>query len=168
LRVGLPTTIQIKRMAPTAEDFHARFSAAGKRYSYRIHQGVASPFEYPFVLSRERPRRLDIAAMKAVAAGLRGQHDFRAFAADNGTTLENPVRDLRMLEIQSRGPRVKLIFEADGFLYKMVRSLVGALIAVGEGRLSATEIQAAMASGKRTGLIETAPPEGLFLERVYY
>ena len=168
LRVGLPPSIQIKRLGPTTSDFHARFSAVGKRYSYRIFQGVASPFEHPFVLSRERPRRLDESAMAQAAEVLRGEHDFRAFAADNGTELENPVRHLSVLSIQSRGPRVTLVFEANGFLYKMVRSLSGALIAVGEGRLSPDEIAQALASGKRGERIETAPAQGLCLERVFY
>lgn len=168
LRVGLSPAIQIKRLVPAPPDFHARFSAVGKRYSYRIVQGAASPFEYPFVLSRERPQKLQIERMEAAAAVLRGRHDFRAFAADNGAELEDPVRHLSTLEIRSRGPRLKLIFEADGFLYKMVRSLTGALLAVGEGRLAVEEVGAALESGKRTELIETAPPRALFLERVFY
>ncbi len=168
MRVGLPPTIQIKQLQPAAPDFHARFSAVGKRYSYRIFQGVASPFEHPFVLSRERPRRLDESAMAKAAEVLWGEHDFRAFAADNGTELENPVRNLSVLSIQSRGRRITLVFEANGFLYKMVRSLSGALLAVGEGRLSVDEIAQALASGKRDERIETAPAQGLCLERVFY
>lgn len=168
LRVGLDPAIQIKRLGPAEPDFHARFSAVEKRYSYRIHQGAASPFEFPFVLSRERPRRLDLEQMEAAAAVLRGRHDFRAFAADNGAELEDPVRHLRNVAIQARGPRVKLVFEADGFLYKMARSLTGALIAVGDGRLSIDEVRAALESGSRTERIETAPACGLFLERVTY
>lgn len=168
LQVGLPATLQVTRLRSAADDFHARFSATGKRYSYRIYQGAASPFEYPFVWARERPRRLDLEQMKAAARVLRGRHNFRAFAADNGTELESPIRELRTLELRPRGPRLKLIFEADGFLYKMVRSLTGALVAVGEARLSVDAVRDALATGTRTELIETAPPQGLFLERVFY
>lgn len=168
LQVGLPPTIRIRRITPVTDSFHARFSAIGKRYSYRIYEGLASPFDHPFVLSRARPSRLDIAAMKAAAAHLTGRHDFRGFAADNGTELEDPVRELRSISFGVSGRNLKLGFEADGFLYKMVRSLAGALIAVGENRLTAAEIAAVLASGRRTERVETAPPQGLFLDRVFY
>jgi tRNA pseudouridine38-40 synthase len=168
LRVGLPSTIQVMRLKEATPDFHARFSAQEKRYTYHIFEGTASPFEHPFVLSRERPRRLDLAKMNAAAEILRGRHDFRAFAADNGAELDDPVRNLKTLEIRAQGPRVKLVFTADGFLYKMVRSLTGALIAVGEGRLSVDTLRRALQSGQRTELIETAPAQGLFLDRVFY
>ncbi|MBT5901518.1 MAG: tRNA pseudouridine(38-40) synthase TruA [Opitutaceae bacterium] len=168
LCAGLPPTIQIKSLATAKPDFHARYSARGKRYSYRIYEGVADPFKQAFVLSRERPRRLDQERMKAAAKVLCGRHDFRAFAADNGSELEDPVRDLTRLEIGGSGRNVTLIFEANGFLYKMVRSLTGALIAVGEGRLEVTAVESVLESGQRTGAVETAPAQGLFLERVFY
>ena len=168
LRVGLPPTIQVKNVKSALPDFHARFSATGKRYTYRIHQGAASPFEQRFVLSRERPQKLDVSAMQAAAAILQGKHDFRAFAADNGTELENPVRDLRRLEVEESTDQLTLNFEADGFLYKMVRSLTGALLAVGEGRMAANGLIEILASGARTEKVETAPPQGLFLEEVFY
>jgi tRNA pseudouridine38-40 synthase len=168
LQVGLPPTIRIGRVAPVSENFHARFSAVGKRYSYRLVEDGATPFEHRFAFSRERPRRLDVAAMQRAAELLQGQHDFRAYAADNGMELEDPVRHLRRAEVQAKGRRLKLIFEADGFLYKMVRSLTGALVAVGEGRMGAREVESILRSGKRTEVVETAPPQGLFLERVFY
>jgi tRNA pseudouridine38-40 synthase len=168
LRTGLPPTIQIKAMALAKPDFHARYSARGKRYSYRVYEGVADPFQQAFVLSRERPRRLDRDRMRAAAKILMGRHDFRPFAADNGAELEDPVRELTRLEISGSGRSLKLVFEANGFLYKMVRSLTGALLAVGEGRLEVAAIRSILASGQRTEAVETAPPQGLFLERVFY
>ena len=168
LRVGLPATIQIKRVTTVSPDFHARFSAKGKRYSYRIYEGIADPFTHPFVLCRERPERLNVPAMRAAAAILIGRHDFRGFAADNGTELENPVRELTRLEIQVKGRTVKIVFEANGFLYKMVRSLTGALIAVGESRLAMEELGQILRAGRRTEVVETVPPQGLFLEKVFY
>ncbi|MCF3648483.1 tRNA pseudouridine(38-40) synthase TruA [Synoicihabitans lomoniglobus] len=169
LRAGLPPTIQIKSASVVAADFHARFSAIGKRYSFRIFEGDADPFLRPFVWSLERPRRLDGGAMKEAAAVLRGRHNFLPFAADNGTELEDPVRDLRRLDITARGRHLKLVFEANGFLYKMVRSLTGALVAVGEGRLTVADISRLVESGApRTAEVETAPPQGLFLEKVFY
>ncbi len=168
LRVGLPTTIQIKSVSPAAAAFHARFSAKGKRYSYHIFEGVADPFTHPFVYSRDHPRRLEKAAMQAAAELLVGRHDFRAFAAGNRAVLEDPVRDLSRISITSRGRSIKLVFEANGFLYKMVRSLAGALMSVGAGRLSPADLVQIRESGVRTEAVETAPAQGLFLERVFY
>src|SRR5690606_34774950 len=131
-------------------------------------QGDADPFTRPYAWCLERPRRLDLAAMTEAAAVLRGRHDFSAYAADNGTELEDPVRDLRRLDLVARGRRVQLIFEANGFLYKMVRSLTGALVAVGEGRLTVAEVRRLLEAGRRTEKVETCPPQGLFLEKVFY
>lgn len=168
LHTGLPPSIRINKLNKAEPEFHARFSAVGKRYSYRIVEGGATPFEQRYVLSRLRPQRLDQAAMLEAAAVLRGRRDFRACAADNGSELEDPVRDLRRLDLEADGDHLKLIFEADGFLYKMVRSLTGALIAVGEGRLSVADVERILQSGVRTEAVETAPPQGLFLEEVFY
>ncbi len=168
MKVGLPPAIQIKTVKPARADFHARFSATGKRYSYYLIEGDADPFTRPFAWCLERPRRLDLAAMESAAGILRGSHDFSSFAADNGGELETPVRDLRRLEVQARKQHLRFIFEADGFLYKMVRSLTGALVAVGEGRRSIDDIKRLLAAGQRTAEVETCPPQGLFLEKVFY
>lgn len=168
LRMGLPAALQIRSVARAQPGFHARFDATGKRYSYRIVQGDADPFTRPRVWCLERPRRFDVDAMRAAAAVLVGRHDFTAFAADNGMELDDPVRDLRRLEVAARGRTVKLIFEADGFLYKMVRSLTGALVAVGLGKLTPDDLVRLRTAGRRTHAVETAPPQGLCLERVFY
>ncbi len=168
LKARLPAAIQIKSVTRAAPDFHARFSATGKRYTYHLFEGDADPFTRPYAWCLERPRRLDLDAMTAAAAVLRGRHDFSSFAADNGAELESPVRHLTRLDIDTRGRRVRLAFEADGFLYKMVRSLTGALVAVGEGRLDVTAIASLLAAKQRTAAVETCPPQGLFLEKVFY
>lgn len=168
LKVGLPPGVQIKSICQAAPDFHARLSATGKRYCYHLYQGDADPFRRPFVWCLERPQRLDTAAMVAAAAVLRGRHDFSAYAADNGGELESPVRELRRLDLAASGRSVKLTFEANGFLYKMVRSLTGALVAVGEGRLSVADVQRLLDAQVRTAEVETCPPQGLFLEKVFY
>jgi tRNA pseudouridine38-40 synthase len=168
LRVGLPPTIQIKSVRRVPEAFHARFSAKGKVYAYHLHLGDADPFTRPFVWMLDRPRPPDFSAMERVADVLRGRHDFAAFAAFNGSERENTVRDLRRLEIRRKGRRVTLQFEADGFLYKMVRSLTGALVAAGEGKLTAERVAALLAGGVRMADVQTAPPQGLFLVKVRY
>ena len=166
LQTGLPRAIQLKSVGAVSTEFHARFSAKGKIYHYEIFLGDADPFTAPFCWSLAR--ELDWAAIEAAAAALRGKHDFKAFAAEGGISRENTVRDLRRLEIKRRGKRVRLVFEADGFLYKMVRSLTGTLINVGLGKLSARDVAALLKSAQRTPQVQTAPPQGLFLVKVFY
>ena len=166
LASGVPDAIQIKRVRPAAADFHSRFSATGKRYVYHLHLGDADPFTRPHCWRIYRP--LNLLAMEAATAVLRGSHDFRAFAADNGSKNDDTVRDLRRLEIARRGRSLRITAEANGFLYKMVRSLVGALVTVGEGGLTPADIRTILASRLRTAAVKTAPPQGLFLEKVFY
>jgi len=167
-RTGLPPAIQIKSARPVAADFHARFQASGKRYQYHLSLGDADPFTRPFCWTVFRP--LDYRAMQAAAAVLRGRHDFRAFTALNGQgeAREDTVRDLRRLEIVRRGRRVRITFEADGFLYKMIRSLVGLLVSVGEGKVTVADVRAILGSKERTARVLTAPPHGLCLVKVFY
>ncbi len=166
LRSKLPPSIQIKSIRAVSQEFHSRFSAKGKIYVYNIFLGEADPFTRPFAWAIGRP--LDVEAMTAATQVLRGKHDFRAFSALNGPPKDDTVRDLRRFELVRRGPRVRITAEADGFMYKMVRSLVGALVSVGEGNLSAAQLKAILESGKRTPLVQTAPPQGLFLVKVLY
>ena len=165
-RTGLPPTVQIKSVRRAAADFHSRFHATGKRYVYHLHMGDADPFTKPWSWTVFRP--LDFAAMEAVAAELRGTHDFRSFAASNGQEREDTVRELRRLDIVRHGRRVRITAESTGFLYKMVRSLVGAMVAAGEGRLTAPQVREILASKRRTAVVFTAPPQGLFLDKVFY
>jgi len=165
-RTGLPPAIQVRSALPVAADFHARFSAVGKVYTYDLRLGDADPFTRPFCWMVFRP--LDLAAMEATAARLRGRHDFRAFSAGHGDRTEGTVRHLRRLEIARRGRRLRVTAEADGFLYKMVRSLVGALVAAGQGRLSPEQAERMLEAPARASRVEAAPPQGLFLDRVLY
>jgi tRNA pseudouridine38-40 synthase len=166
LRCGLPGAIQIRSARVVVADFHSRVQATRKRYVYHVQLGEADPFTKPFCVEMLRP--LDFAGMEAAAAELRGKHDFRAFTALNGTERENTVRTVSRLELTRRGRRLRITAEAEGFLYKMVRSLVGALLAVGEGRLTPEQVKDILESKARTALVKTAPPQGLFLDRVFY
>lgn len=166
LQAGLPRSIQLKRVQRAKPEFHARFSARGKIYHYDLFLGEADPFTGPFCWAFGRD--LDWRAIAAAADGLRGRHDFKAFAAEGGVERETTVRDLRRLEIRRRGRRVRLTYEADGFLYKMVRSLTGTLVNVGLGKLTAGEVAAMLESRQRTPRVQTAPAQGLFLEKVLY
>ena len=165
-RVGLPASIQIKSVVPVAAAFHARFDATGKRYDYHVHLGDADPFTRPYCWTVFKP--LDVSTMQAAAKLLHGRHDFRAFTALNGPAREDTVRTLRRLDVTGRGRRLKITAEADGFLYKMVRSLAGVIVSVGEGRLTLTDIRTILHSKVRTAAVQTAPPQGLFLTKVFY
>ena len=106
--------------------------------------------------------------MRAAARRLTGRHDFRAFSALGGGEVEDTVRHLRRLEVTGRGSRLRITAEADGFLYKMVRRLVGALVAVGQGKLTPAQVEAILRAARRTPAVATAPAQGLFLARVLY
>ncbi len=106
--------------------------------------------------------------MTAPPARLRGRHDFKAYSARRGDGDEDSVRHVRRLEFARRGRRLRLTVEADGFLYKMARSLAGALVAVWEGKLTPARVGEILQSRQRTAAIQTAPPQGLFLQRVFY
>ena len=166
LKIGLPAAIQIKTARRVAADFHARFQATGKRYEYRIHLGDADPFTRPYCWPVFRP--LDVAAMRTAAEVLRGKHDFRAFTALNGTEREDTVRDVRRLDVTKRGRLIRIVAEADGFMYKMVRSLAGVLASAGEGKLTTEQVREILAGGARVPAVQTAPPQGLFLVKVFY
>jgi len=166
-RGRLPRSIQVRSARPVRGDFHARFSARGKVYFYQLHRGgAADPFLDPYCWSV--PRSLAVEDMRAAARCLTGRHDFRAFSAVNGVERTDTVRCLRRLDVTARGARLRITAEADGFLYKMARSLAGALVAVGQGRLTPGQVEAILNSGRRTHAVQTAPARGLFLARVLY
>lgn len=165
-RMGLPPTIQVKSVHAAPADFHARFAATAKRYVYHLHQGDADPFARPYAWSVFRP--LDLKAMQEAASVLRGKHDFRSFTALNGPEKEDTIRDLRRLDVRRRGRRITITAEAEGFLYKMMRSLAGVLVSVGEGKLTPSQVRALLLARNRTATVKTAPPHGLFLAKVFY
>ena len=166
LQSGLPRTIQLKTIRRVAADFHARFAARRKVYRYQIYLGEADPFTLAYCWSLNR--KLDWPAVLAAAKVLRGKHDFWAFSGENDRTYETTVRDLRRLEVVRRGRKVTFTFEADGFLYKMVRSLTGALVSVGVGKLTAAELAGLIKTRRRVPAVVTAPPQGLFMVKVIY
>lgn len=168
LKSGYPHTIQVWDVEPVSVDFHARFSATGKQYVYQVFEGDASPFETRYHWSLGR-RRLEEGLMNKAAAVLCGRHDFTAFTANaHDDRPDDRVRDLRRLEVVRDGAYLKIITEADGYLYRMVRSLVGCLVEVGLGKLSVAEVRTMLETGVRGEKVQTAPPQGLFLEKVFY
>ncbi|GHB94978.1 tRNA pseudouridine(38-40) synthase TruA [Cerasicoccus arenae] len=167
-RAGLPAGIQVYHVALETDDFHARFSATGKRYSYRFFEGWARPWDARYCWELGR-RQLDQFAMNEAAAHLIGEHDFSAFSANRADGSEdNPIKDMRMLEVRRRGANLTLVTEASGYLYKMVRSLAGVLVEVGLGKLTPEQVHEILILRQRTNHVATAPAKGLWLERVYY
>ena len=116
-----------------------------------------------------RTRILQACLHPPSALRLLGTHDFSSFGANaRDGRREKLVKDLRRLEIGRHGPRVELVTEASGYLYRMVRSLAGCLVEVGTGRLSPDDVSRILEARTRTSLVATAPPQGLCLREVFY
>ena len=164
----LPTSIRIKSAKSVSDDFHARFSVSGKRYLYNYYLGRADPVDDPYVWAcRDLP--LDLKEMQVAADRLLGTYDFSAYSATHGKENDpNPVKNVTRLQLKQRGKFIRLDAEGSGFLYRMVRSIAGALYAVGRGRLTPDDIAEILESKKRTHRIVTAPAKGLFLDKVFY
>lgn len=167
LNALLPADIRVTGCRRGSPDFHARRSAASKEYRYFIWNGSVLP---PFLRSYRAHvvRPLDERAMQAAADLLVGRHDFAAFSANPNREVVSTVRELRLLKVARRGREIAIRAEGDGFLYKMVRSLAGLLIRVGEGAVAPDSAAAILRSRVRTARVPTAPAQGLFLWRVRY
>ena len=176
LNANLPEDVRVVRVQEVNAKFHARFSATGKEYRYQIDTGiVADPFLRPYAWHRSW--KLDVTAMRRAARLFKGKHDFTALAASRvrrdaavvcGNSERTPVRTISKLTVTKRGELLTIAVAADGFLYKMVRSIVGALVKVGEGKMTAAQLAGIVKAKKRVALVETAPAKGLFLWRVDY
>jgi tRNA pseudouridine38-40 synthase len=151
-------------VAPSS--FDARKSAHGREYRYRLDTApVPDPFTARFVW--HRPGALDPGAMRQAAELLAGEHDFTSFCRAPKLPTST-VRTLRELTVGARGRHVVITAKADSFLHQMVRSLVGTLVAVGEGRIEAASMPAILAARNRSTAGPVAPPQGLSLMRVIY
>lgn len=164
----LPKSIRVESAQRVDEDFHSRFSAVSKRYHYKLKLGDADPFEWPFCW--EVPAKLDLNLLRTAMQKLEGKHDFAAFAANRGPGLEyeSTVRRISSMELSQDNAFVTLSFQADGFMYKMVRSLTGTLVNAGLGRLGVSDVESLLKNAERIPLVQAAPAKGLFLEKVFY
>ncbi len=167
LNFYLPREIRILQAKYTPETFHSRFSAKGKEYRYRIGQG---PFLDPFEINRawHVPRKLDIDAMGKAGQLFVGTHDFASFTSNPGYKRETTVRSIRSVRFQRQGAILAICFRGEGFLYRMVRNLVGALVKVGHGRITQQELKKILEAQRRSAAPYTAPACGLYLEKVFY
>ena len=166
LNALLPPDIRVTSVAPVRDDFHARHSARGRIYRYRIQHGeVHSPFEREYSAWVRAP--LDAAAMGRAAALIVGRHDFGAFRGAGCQSL-SPLKTIRRSEIVSENGLITYTVEADSFLQYMVRNIAGTLIEVGRGKLAADRVAAILDSRDRRQAGPTAPACGLFLVEVLY
>ncbi|MEY4322740.1 MAG: hypothetical protein RL410_521 [Actinomycetota bacterium] len=156
--------IQIKSIAIAPAGFDARFSAIARRYSYTIADGIIDPLARHFVVSRWRA--LDIDAMNQASKALIGLHDFTSFCKQNdyGTS----IRTLQKFEWHRGEHGAVAELQADAFCHSMVRSLIGALVPVGEGRQPISFPAEVLSRRARSGDVVTMPGHGLVLEEVIY
>jgi tRNA pseudouridine38-40 synthase len=166
LNAALAPEVVVVGAARAPDGFDARFSASAREYRYRIREAdIPDPFTARFVWDRRG--RLSLAPMRAVARPLVGEHDFRSFCRDPGGD-RSTVRRLSVLSVRRRAEILEVRAVADAFLHQMLRSLVGTLVAAGEGKLDASDILEVLAARDRSAAGPLAPPHGLTFERVSY
>jgi len=161
-----PNPIAVLDAEIVADDFEARFSAKKRHYRYRILNHRAN-----LALDRGRvwrvPQRLDAEAMHHAAQRLIGRHDFTTFR-DTECQAKSPEKTLDQLDVVREGDAIDVLTSARSYLHSQVRSMVGSLVWVGQGRWSADDLAAALAARNRAACGVVAPPEGLYLVRVEY
>ena len=178
LNALLPSAIRVLRCRYVSKNFHARLSAKRKIYRYRIWTArILPPFEYR--RAWHIPQPLDLKIFKSAAKHFVGTHDFASFAANRGTSASptdssrdepepSTIRTIKSVRVRQKGPCVMIEFDGDGFLYKMVRLIVGALVKCAFGKMRIEEIVSRLDSGKLGSARFAAPAEGLYLVRVRY
>jgi tRNA pseudouridine38-40 synthase len=160
----LPEDIRVHRVDEVGLEFHARFSATGRRYVYYLRtEPTAIWRRFAHVVTYS----LDIEAMRAAAERLIGEKDFASFTPIRSSDIPT-VCDLREISIDQKDDVIAVTFRADHFLHHMVRVIVGTLIEVGRGKLSAEHIDSILCRKDRTAAGPTIPPNGLFLAGVEY
>ena len=161
----LPEDIRVISCEIAPADFNARYSAKKKTYCYRLYcSEVENPLKDRYSV---KIFPVDIDKMKEAGKLLIGEHDFKAFCS-TGSSVKSTVRKIYSLSIKKVKEDITITVCGNGFLYNMVRIIVGTLVAVGEGRLPLENVKKALENGDRTLLGKTLPPKGLTLKKVYY
>lgn len=165
----LPDDISIIDSEDASKDFNARFDAKAKTYKYVIND---SGLRHPISVNQQfnfKLGRLDVTKMRSAAKHLIGTHDFTAFGANDGEEhKESPIKTIMSIRIERKNELIHIYVKGGGFLYKMVRSIAGALIGVGRGRLDPKDIKKILESKNRSQEVFTAPAHGLFLLKIIY
>lgn len=165
----LPHDIRIKNIEKTSCNFHARFHAKSKMYRYYLYlDAVQDPFWKKY--SYHIRKAIDISALEKGLELFRGTHDFTSFAneSNKGSAKNNPIKTIKTLEIKTEDWGISLVFEANGFLYKMVRNIMGTLVHLSMNQLSQEDIVTIFKAKDRRKAPAALPPQGLFLMHVNY
>lgn len=162
----LPPDIRVLKSSLTRPDFHPRFDALHKRYRYLIYRRPAGAVFYRHLAVID-DERLDVEAMSHACSLVQGSHDFRSFCA-SGSSAKTFERTVYHCALEENGPLLQFEIEANGFLYNMVRIIVGTLLNVGRGIYSPGTMQEIIDSRDRNKAGATAPPQGLYLVHVTY
>lgn len=166
LNTYLPRDIIVKKLEEVPERFHARYNVSGKKYSYYVWNTVVpSVFERNY--SYHYPEQLDVEKMNEACSKLIGTHDFIGFSALKKSK-KSTVRTIDEISIHREDGLLHFTFVGEGFLYKMVRIMMGTLLEIGAGVKEPKEIDAIFESGIRSDAGMTVPSQGLFLDEVYY
>ena len=167
LNAHLPAQIRVIRCLRASTRFHAQYSAVGKTYRYQLWN---DPVFHPLEIGRSWhvPQSLDLVSLQAAANCLIGTHDFASFAANRGKVVQSTIRTIHQIRIRLRKELICLEFAGDGFLYRMVRMLTGALVRVGSGREDLRWIGQLLNNPGENKANYTAPAEGLYLVKIDY
>lgn len=159
--------IRVTEVREMPMDFHARFDSKGKTYIYRIRNSREMDiFQRNYCY--QVPEPLDVEKMQEAASYIEGTHDFACFQASGGEERETTVRTVHQLQVQRVGSDVYIVITGDGFLYNMVRIITGTLVEVGLGKRTSESTAGVIESKDRQNAGHTAPPQGLYLKKVYY
>ena len=162
----LPEDIGVKSVEQASDRFHSRLNGIEKTYLYQIETGGKKQvFERKYIYGLFQP--LNVKEMERAASFLIGEKDFKSFCS-NKKLKKSSVRILKSIEFKQEGSKLFIRYTGNGFLYNMVRILTGTLIEVGFGQRKAEEMKEILEAKERSAAGFTAPPEGLFLEKVYY
>ncbi len=162
----LPSSIAVLWALPVGDEFHARFSAQARSYTYYLFcRPVRSALQQGKVGWFHQP--LDVDEMRKAAKYLLGEHDFSAFRA-SACQAKSPVKNLAQLDIQQQGSMITLELTANGFLHHMVRNIVGCLVYIGKGKYPPQWMQQVLESRERSQAAPTFAPDGLYLRKIAY
>lgn len=162
----LPEDIVVHKLEEVEDRFHSRYNATSKVYLYKIYNAeVHDPFLRKY--TNHIPKKLDLDLMKEASKYLIGEHDFTSFASSKSKKKSN-VRTIKSIDIVEKNNLIEIYVEGDGFLYNMVRIIVGALTDVGSKRKSPEDIKSMLEEKDRSKASDTAPAKGLYLFKVIY
>lgn len=163
----LPNDIVIKEIFKVDDSFHAQFDAKSKIYVYNTYVSkISSPLKSKYFVQIVPP--IDVELMRSSAKKLIGNHNFAAFAVKNGDQPSSTIREISRIDIIENGDIIIFEVEGQGFLYRMVRSIVGTLVWIGRGKLTPDSIDEMLKTGSRSLGGKTLSPNGLVLKKVIY